>query len=81
VAKPEDVLSMLTSNETPNAIKELIPAGTSRLLLVCMVGGASLMAAKSLSAQGIPAQSLKGGIMAVVASSGKSPDALFNQGD
>ncbi len=81
VARTSDVRSLIEGSETPPGIKQLIPGGRPRLLLVCMVGGTSLMAAKSLGAKGVDAQSLKGGIMAISASSGRPPAQLLKQGD
>jgi len=81
IAKTRDVQSLIHRNETPVGIREMIPEGASRVLLVCMVGGTSLMAAKILSNAGVEAQSLKGGIMALAGSSGRVPAVLLKQGD
>ncbi|MDV3292820.1 MAG: pyridoxal-phosphate dependent enzyme [Nitrososphaerales archaeon] len=81
VARTGDVKSLIGGQETPAGIQRLIPAGSPRLLLVCMVGGTSLIAAKVLGAKGIEAQSLKGGIMAIATSAGKAPPLLLKQGD
>ncbi len=81
VARTRDVQSLINGSETPQGIQEVLPSDRQRVLLVCMVGGTSLMAAKSLRAKGIDAQSLKGGIMAISASSGRAPALLLKQGD
>jgi cysteine synthase len=81
VSKTRDVQSLINGGETPEGIKDMLAGGRSKVLLVCMVGGTSLMAAKFLNAKGIDAQSLKGGIMAIAASSGKAPAQLLKQGD
>ena len=81
ISRTRDVQSLIVGGEIPKGIQSILPNGRSKVLLVCMVGGTSLMAAKFLNARGIDAQSLKGGIMALAASSGKPPAQLLKQGD
>lgn len=81
VARTRDVQSLVNGGDTPSGIQGILPEAGKNVLLVCMVGGTSLMAAKYLGAKGVNAQSLKGGIMQLTASSGKSPAQLLKQGD
>jgi cysteine synthase/rhodanese-related sulfurtransferase len=81
VAKIRDVQSLVNGGGTPQGILEILPQNGRNALLVCMVGGTSLMAAKYLSAKGFNAQSLKGGIMGIAASRGKAPAHILKPGD
>ncbi|MBO0888592.1 pyridoxal-phosphate dependent enzyme, partial [Candidatus Bathyarchaeota archaeon] len=63
VASVEDVQALITTENIPVGIAELLPKGRSRTLLVCMAGGTSLRAAEILTKKGVAAQSLTGGIM------------------
>ena len=76
VARVEDVQALITSENIPAGITELLPKGRSRTLLVCMVGGTSLRAAEILTKKGVGAQSLTGGIMNLAQRSSRTPDEL-----
>jgi rhodanese-related sulfurtransferase len=81
VAKTRDVQSLIDGGDTPDGIREILPQPGKNVLLVCMVGGTSLVAARKLTAKGVNAQSLKGGIMQIAASNGRAPALLLKQGD
>jgi cysteine synthase len=76
IAKAQDVQALITKDEIPTGIAELLPKGRSRTLLVCMAGGTSLRAAEILTKKGVGAQSLTGGIMNLAQSTAQSPDEL-----
>ncbi len=76
VAKTQDVQALITREEIPDGIEELLPKGRSRTLLVCMVGGTSLRAAEILTKKGVVAQSLTGGIMNLAELSNRSADEM-----
>ena len=76
VAKAGDVQALISRDEVPKGIEELLPSGKSRTLLVCMAGGTSLRVAEVMAKKGLVAQSLTGGIMNLAQSSDKGPDAL-----
>jgi len=76
VAKTQDVQALITREEIPDGIGELLPKGRSRTLLVCMVGGTSLRAAEILTKKGVIAQSLTGGIMNLAELSNRSADEM-----
>lgn len=76
IAKAQDVQALITKEEIPVGIVELLPKGRSRTLLVCMAGGTSLRAAEILTKKGVGAQSLTGGIMNLAQSTRQSPDEL-----
>jgi cysteine synthase len=76
IARAQDVQALITKEEIPAGITELLPKGRSRTLLVCMAGGTSLRAAEILTKKGIGAQSLTGGIMNLAQSNRLSPDEL-----
>lgn len=68
VARPEDVVKLITSQELPPGLMAVFDGGKSssgeerRVLLVCMSGNTSLRAAQALESRGIKSQSLTGGI-------------------
>ena len=76
VAKAQDVQAMITREDIPQGISDLLPKGRSRTLLVCMAGGTSLKAAEILTKKGVGAQSLTGGIMNLAQLNSRSPDEL-----
>jgi cysteine synthase len=76
IARVQDVQALITKEEIPAGIAELLPKGRSRTLLVCMAGGTSLRAAEILTKKGVGAQSLTGGIMNLAQSTILSPDEL-----
>jgi len=76
IAKVQDVQALITRDEIPEGISQLLPKGRSRTLLVCMAGGTSLRAAEILTKKGLGAQSLTGGIMSLAQSNNRSPDEL-----
>ena len=76
IARVQDVQALVTTNNMPQGITELIPKGRSRTLLVCMAGGTSLRAAEIMTKNGIGAQSLTGGIMNLAQTNNSSPDEL-----
>jgi cysteine synthase len=76
IARAQDVQALITKEEIPAGIAELLPKGRSRTLLVCMAGGTSLRAAEILTKKGVGAQSLTGGIMNLAQSTNQSPDEL-----
>jgi cysteine synthase/rhodanese-related sulfurtransferase len=65
IARARDVNAAISTQEIPETVRTLIPANRRKLLLVCMVGGTSLMMAQLLAKRGIEAESLTGGIMGV----------------
>jgi cysteine synthase/rhodanese-related sulfurtransferase len=70
VARVREVQSLLDGSGTP----EVFDAESGRrLLLVCMVGGTSLMVAKALADRGIAAESLAGGITGIPSLRGRPP--------
>jgi len=72
----QDVQALITRDEIPEGISQLLPKGRSRTLLVCMAGGTSLRAAEILTKKGLGAQSLTGGIMSLAQSNNRVPDEL-----
>jgi cysteine synthase len=76
IARAQDVQALITKEEIPAGLAELLPKGRSRTLLVCMAGGTSLRAAEILTKKGVGAQSLTGGIMNLAQSTNRSPDEL-----
>lgn len=81
VAKTRDVQAILNGEPVPSGLQELLPRNGESVLLVCMVGGTSLAAAKSLAGKGASAQSLKGGIVTLATKAGVAPTLLLKQGD
>jgi cysteine synthase A len=77
VARAQDVQSLLSTGEIPEAMKKILPKEDSKLLLVCMVGGTSLRVAELLEPKGIVAQSLTGGITGLPAASSREPPELI----
>lgn len=76
VAKAQDVQALITREDIPQGISDLMPKGRSRTLLVCMAGGTSLKAAEILTKKGLGVQSLTGGIMNLAQLNSRSPDEL-----
>jgi cysteine synthase A len=81
VATTRDVQSLVNGNSIPEGIRGLLPGDGRNVLLVCMAGGTSLVAAKSLAGKGVSAQSLKGGIVPLATKSGIPPARVLKQGD
>ena len=71
VARPEEVERLVARGEVPDGLKALVGEAKGDILLVCLVGGTSLRAAKLLSENGVRAQSLSGGISAITQARGR----------
>jgi cysteine synthase/rhodanese-related sulfurtransferase len=69
VAKAREVQALLSGDEIPAVFA--LPDSNHKLLLICLAGGTSLMAARALAQRGIAAESLMGGITAVPAVRGR----------
>jgi len=81
VANTREVQSLVSGGDIPGGIRGLLPKNGGNVLLVCMVGGTSLVAAKSLAGKGVEAQSLKGGIVQLANRKGIAPAQVLKQGD
>jgi cysteine synthase len=81
VASTRDVQSLVNGGAIPEGIRGLLPGEGKNVLLVCMAGGTSLVAARALAGSGVSAQSLRGGIVPLATKSGLSPARLLKQGD
>jgi cysteine synthase len=73
VAHASDVVRVVTADEMPQRLRALAygSPGGKKVLVVCMSGNTSLRVAQLLKREGIPAQSLTGGITRLAQSSGK----------
>ena len=76
VATARDVQALITTEKIPAGISALLPKDKSKTLLVCMAGGTSFRVAEVLAKNGIPAQSLTGGIMNLSQSNNRRPEDL-----
>lgn len=76
VADVQDVQALITREDIPEGMNQLLPKGRSRTLLVCMAGGTSLRIAEILTKKGVGAQSLTGGIVNLAQLTKRSPDEL-----
>ncbi|TMH94356.1 pyridoxal-phosphate dependent enzyme [Candidatus Bathyarchaeota archaeon] len=76
VARASDVQALISTEEIPDNIKNILPKDNRKVLLVCMAGGTSLRVAQIFAAKGIQGQSLTGGIMSLSESSKKQPSDL-----
>ncbi len=76
IATAQDVQRLISTEEIPEGINNLLPKGKLKTLLVCMAGGTSLRVAQVLAKKGIEAASLAGGIMSLSESSKKDPQDL-----
>ena len=81
VASTHDVQALVSGGDVPDGIRGLLPKSGGNALLVCMVGGTSLVAAKSLAAKAVAAQSLKGGLVQLANRKGIAPAQVLKQGD
>lgn len=81
VASTQDVQTLVNGGPIPSEFQRLLPKNEKSLLLVCMVGGTSLVAAKSLGGKGVKAQSLRGGIIPLANKAGVPPTQLLKQGN
>jgi len=81
VAGTKDVQALVNGGAIPKEFQELLPKNGENVLLVCMVGGTSLVTAKSLAGKGVGAQSLRGGIIPLATKAGVAPTQLLRQGD
>jgi cysteine synthase/rhodanese-related sulfurtransferase len=71
VAKAKDVRALISGSGVPKVFA--LPGTKQKLLLVCVAGGTSRMAAKELAKKGVTAESLIGGIAAIPSMSGRNP--------
>jgi cysteine synthase len=76
VAQVRDVEQVITGRKIPETMQRLLPKSKGKVLLVCMVGSASLRVAKQLAGLGVEAQSLTGGIMGIPESKGTHASEL-----
>jgi len=81
VAGTKDVQALVNGGPIPEDFQRLLPKSGENALLVCMVGGTSLVAAKSLAGTGVRAQSLRGGIISLATKAGVAPTQVLKQGD
>jgi cysteine synthase A len=75
VPKAREVQQLLATQQLPGEMEKAL-GGTSKTLLVCMMGNTSLMAAQILAQKGIAAESLNGGISALSEGKGKQMPEL-----
>jgi len=76
VARVSDVQALISTENIPDNINNILPKDNRKVLLVCMAGGTSLRVAQILAAKGIQGQSLTGGIMSLSENSKKQPSDL-----
>jgi rhodanese-related sulfurtransferase len=76
ITSPRDLEKIVYNQEFPERVRSLVPTDQSKVLLVCMVGNASLRVAKQLARMGVNAESLTGGIMGMPEASAKHPSEL-----
>jgi cysteine synthase/rhodanese-related sulfurtransferase len=76
VARPIDVARVVTTQQIPAGLMQVVENRQGRVLLVCMSGNTSLRVAQVLSEKGIRSQSLAGGITSLAQSSGRPVLAL-----
>ncbi len=76
VARAQDIDALISTQQIPQTLQNLIGTDKPKHLLVCMVGGTSFAVAQLLAKKGIQAESLVGGIMSLSETSGKQPPQL-----
>ncbi len=76
VARAQDIDALISTQQIPQTLQNLIATDRPKHLLVCMVGGTSFAVAQLLAKKGIQAESLIGGIMSLSETSGKQPPQL-----
>ncbi len=76
VARARDIDALISTQQIPQTLQNLIATDKPKHLLVCMVGGTSFAVAQLLAKKGIQAESLIGGIMSLAETGGKQPPQL-----
>lgn len=76
IATARDVDATLSTQQLPETMRRQLSL-KGKVLLVCMVGNTSLNIAKQLAKIGIPAESLKGGIMGLAKREAQQPLELL----
>ncbi len=77
IAGAAEVAQLINGGEMPEGLGGILQRRKGKVLLVCLVGGTSLRAARVLSHRGIDAQSLSGGISALSQAKGKQVSTLI----
>ncbi len=76
VARARDIDALISTQQIPQTLQNLIATDKPKHLLVCMVGGTSFAVAQLLAKKGIQAESLIGGIVNLSETRGKQPPQL-----
>jgi cysteine synthase len=76
IARVSDVQALISTDEIPDNIKNVLPKDNGKVLFVCMAGATSLRVAQILASKGTLGQSLTGGIMSLSERSNKQPSDL-----
>ncbi|HZY93405.1 MAG TPA: pyridoxal-phosphate dependent enzyme [Candidatus Bathyarchaeia archaeon] len=76
IARAGDIQAVVSTGKLPETLESLVPKNGGRVLLICMAGNTSLRMAEILANNGVPAQSLTGGIMGLPDAAKTEPDKL-----
>lgn len=73
VASASDVQALLSTQQVPDGLREILPEPGAKILVVCVAGGTSLRVAQILAGSGFVAESLGGGLTSLLQANGKQP--------